>query len=234
VVGEETPGCEPAIGALFADRYAIEALLGRGGMGAVYRVRDLAMAEPVAVKFLSLGAEAPPVAVLRFREEVRLARRVTHPKVARVYDIGEHRGLLRRGPHAAERDEQIAPRGETEVDVAEITAVPLRVPRYLLAALDVEDGDAHLARRCGEEDLASVLEGRDPAAPPVVPTHVGVSRSRGRPVGCRARRPHARGGEPMTAVKVCEEPESSPRTRGEPHVSPLCGSALSVVPTHVG
>jgi eukaryotic-like serine/threonine-protein kinase len=81
-------------GALFADRYQVEELIGRGGMGAVYRARDLSLGETIALKVLGLGADAPPIAVLRFRQEVKLARRVTHPNVARVYDIGEHEGLF--------------------------------------------------------------------------------------------------------------------------------------------
>src|SRR5262245_2370874 len=81
-------------GEIFAGRYEVEELLGRGGMGAVYRVRDLALGEVVALKVLSMGPEPPPTAVLRFRQEVRLARRVTHPNVARVYDIGEHEGTI--------------------------------------------------------------------------------------------------------------------------------------------
>src|SRR5262249_53811177 len=85
---------ELAPGALFADRYEVHELLGRGGMGAVYRVKDLGLGEVVALKILALGESPPPVAVPRFREEVRLAPRVTHPNVARVYDIGEHEGRL--------------------------------------------------------------------------------------------------------------------------------------------
>ena len=85
---------ELPLGQRFADRYQIEELLGRGGMGAVYRARDLSLGEDIALKVLTLGEEAPVAAVLRFRQEVRLARRVTHPNVARVYDIGEHEGVL--------------------------------------------------------------------------------------------------------------------------------------------
>ncbi|HVY48720.1 MAG TPA: serine/threonine-protein kinase, partial [Minicystis sp.] len=82
-------------GHLFAERYAIEELIGRGGMGAVYRVRDFALGEPIALKvLLTDDTEPTPAALVRFRQEVRLARRVTHPNVARVYDLGEHAGVL--------------------------------------------------------------------------------------------------------------------------------------------
>jgi eukaryotic-like serine/threonine-protein kinase len=88
------PGQELARGELFADRYQVEELLGRGGMGAVYRAHDLALGEPIALKLFPFDPDRAPLGVLRFRQEVRLARRVTHPNVARVYDIGEHQGAL--------------------------------------------------------------------------------------------------------------------------------------------
>jgi serine/threonine protein kinase/tetratricopeptide (TPR) repeat protein len=80
------------IGETFADRYVVEKLLGRGGMGAVYRVRDRAVDEVIALKLLDLAA-ATPDAVERFRREVRLARRVTHRNAARTYDLGEWQGF---------------------------------------------------------------------------------------------------------------------------------------------
>jgi serine/threonine protein kinase/tetratricopeptide (TPR) repeat protein len=80
-----------AIGDTFAERYVVEKLLGRGGMGAVYRVRDRAVDEVIALKLLDLAA-ATPDAVERFRREVRLARRITHRNAARTYDLGEWQG----------------------------------------------------------------------------------------------------------------------------------------------
>ncbi|PRQ05638.1 serine/threonine-protein kinase [Enhygromyxa salina] len=79
------------IGQRFAGRYLLEALLGRGGMGAVYRVRDLELDEVVALKLLETTSETPD-GIERFRREVRLARRVTHRNAARTYDLGEQDG----------------------------------------------------------------------------------------------------------------------------------------------
>lgn len=81
-----------AIGSRFAGRYQIESLLGRGGMGAVYRVHDVELDEVVALKLLDVSTSAPD-AIERFRREVRLARRVTHRNAARTYDLGEHEGV---------------------------------------------------------------------------------------------------------------------------------------------
>ncbi|MFP2958824.1 protein kinase domain-containing protein [Myxococcus sp. 1LA] len=78
----------------FAGRYVLEALAGRGGMGAVYRARDTLVGDVVALKLLELGASPAPEWLERFRREVRLARRITHRHVARTFDLGEHAGRL--------------------------------------------------------------------------------------------------------------------------------------------
>jgi serine/threonine-protein kinase len=64
-------------------------LLGRGGMGEVYRADDLVLGHPTALKFLPDSFASDPERVERFRAEVRVARQVSHPNVCRVYDIGE-------------------------------------------------------------------------------------------------------------------------------------------------
>jgi predicted Ser/Thr protein kinase len=76
-------------GRLLAGRYRIIALLGRGGMGEVYRADDLTLGQAVALKFLSEEASRDEGLLERFRNEVRIARRVSHPNVCRVYDVGE-------------------------------------------------------------------------------------------------------------------------------------------------
>src|ERR1700744_963181 len=75
-------------GMLVAGRYRIIALLGRGGMGEVYRADDLSLGQPVALKFLP-EAKTDDYTLERFRNEVRIARRISPPNVCRVYDIGQ-------------------------------------------------------------------------------------------------------------------------------------------------
>jgi serine/threonine protein kinase len=82
-----------ASGTVLGQRYRIVHLLGRGGMGEVYRADDLLLGQPVALKFLPAAATANVSALNRFRNEVRTARQVSHPSVCRVYDIGEAEGL---------------------------------------------------------------------------------------------------------------------------------------------
>jgi len=76
-------------GRLIAGRYRIIALLGKGGMGEVYRADDLTLGQAVAMKFLPDEATRNEGLLERFRNEVRIARRVSHPNVCRVYDVGE-------------------------------------------------------------------------------------------------------------------------------------------------
>ena len=79
-------------GAMLAGRYRIVALLGRGGMGEVYRADDLKLGQPVALKFLPEDLVMGPDHLARLHHEVRVARQVTHPNVCRVYDISEADG----------------------------------------------------------------------------------------------------------------------------------------------
>ncbi|MDG1896959.1 MAG: serine/threonine-protein kinase [Fuerstiella sp.] len=76
-------------GAKFADRYRIVSLVGKGGMGEVYRADDLKLGHTVALKFLPQELSADPQRLEFFHNEVRLSRQVSHPNVCRVYDIGE-------------------------------------------------------------------------------------------------------------------------------------------------
>jgi serine/threonine protein kinase len=79
-------------GALLAERYRIVGLLGRGGMGEVYRADDLKLGQPVALKFVSDHLARDPQSLARLYREVRVARQVSHPNVCRVYDVGEFNG----------------------------------------------------------------------------------------------------------------------------------------------
>jgi len=91
-VGEvEDGGLIP--GELFANRYQIVRVVGRGGMGTVYKARDRELAEDVAIKML-LGRSVTddPTSLERFRNEIRLARRISHRNVVRTHDLGEHDG----------------------------------------------------------------------------------------------------------------------------------------------
>ena len=85
-VNREQPGARVSETKLFAGRYRLDGIAGRGGMGVVHRAFDTELNEWVAVKILTIGDL--PGATKRFLREVKLARRVTHRNVARTYDVG--------------------------------------------------------------------------------------------------------------------------------------------------
>ncbi len=80
-------------GTTLGDRYRIVALVGKGGMGEVYRAEDLKLGQLVALKFLPEAVAQDGAALARFHREVRVARQVSHGNVCRVFDIGEADGL---------------------------------------------------------------------------------------------------------------------------------------------
>lgn len=86
-----------APGSLIDGRYRIVDLIGRGGMGEVYRADDLKLGETVALKFLPRTLANNREWLDRFLEEVRVARNVSHPNVCRVYDVGEENAPLQVG-----------------------------------------------------------------------------------------------------------------------------------------
>ncbi|MBM4358560.1 MAG: protein kinase [Deltaproteobacteria bacterium] len=89
----ETSYVDLAPGTMFARRYRIIEQLGRGGMAAVYRAKDGLVGETVALK-VSTGSIEDAAFGEEQRREVALARKVTHPHVARVYDLGFFDGAL--------------------------------------------------------------------------------------------------------------------------------------------
>jgi serine/threonine protein kinase len=77
-------------GEMIAGRYVIRRWLGSGGMGEVYEAEDTWLDGPVALKTIAPTIADDPAALARLKAEVRLARRVTHENVCRVYDLGFH------------------------------------------------------------------------------------------------------------------------------------------------
>jgi tRNA A-37 threonylcarbamoyl transferase component Bud32 len=95
--------------------YELVALIGRGGMGAVYRARQHGLDREVAVKFLAAGPWASDEFIERFRREARAAARMQHPNIVEIFDIGERDGLywfsmrLVPGPTLAQRVRERGP-----------------------------------------------------------------------------------------------------------------------------
>ena len=80
-----------AAGTVVAERYLIAAEIGRGGMATVYRAKDLELSEEVALKVFRPMAQDDD-GLSRFRQELKVSRRLVHPNITRVYDMGVHQG----------------------------------------------------------------------------------------------------------------------------------------------
>ena len=80
-------------GVLFGGRYEILGVLGQGGMGAVYKARDRELDRLIALKVIRPELATDPAILLRFKQELILARNITHKNVVRIYDLGEADGI---------------------------------------------------------------------------------------------------------------------------------------------
>ena len=84
---------EELVGTFLAERYEILELLGRGGMGAVYKARDTELERLVALKLIRTDLASNPEILRRFKQELILAREVTHRNVIRIFDLGQAKGF---------------------------------------------------------------------------------------------------------------------------------------------
>ena len=82
-----------ASGARIADRYVLESVIARGGMGAVYKAIDERLGRTVAIKVLLAELAEDDTSIERFEREASATARLTHPAVVQLYDFGKHEGL---------------------------------------------------------------------------------------------------------------------------------------------
>ncbi len=80
---------DPLVGKLFDNRYEVVEKIGAGGMGAVYKARQLAMDRMVALKVIHPDQQADDVVVKRFYREMKTTSRIAHPNTVSVYDFGK-------------------------------------------------------------------------------------------------------------------------------------------------
>ena len=93
------------VGDVLCERFRVTRFIARGGMGELYEADDRALGERVALKTIRPEIAVDARAHQRFRREVQLARKVTHPNICRIFDLfrhepircGRHRGRSRRG-----------------------------------------------------------------------------------------------------------------------------------------
>jgi HAMP domain-containing protein len=137
-------GSEPLRpGATFAGRYEVKEIIGAGGMGVVYRAFDRELQEPVAIKTLRPEVMAGGAALERFKQEIRLARRIAHRNVVRTYDLGEQNGmyyLTMEYVEGTSLKQLIVSRGKLPVEVT------LTVGKQLCRALEVAHAEGVIHR----------------------------------------------------------------------------------------
>ena len=154
------------VGSVIDGKYAVKGLLGRGGMGAVYRAENTRIGKPVAIKVLLRGHRKGSDAERRFIREARIAGSLGHPGIVEIYDLGTlENGVpfqvmeLLEGETLAERikHEGALPIDET-LDVAEqvLGALDVAHARNVIHR-DLKPENVFLARR-GETTIAKLLD----------------------------------------------------------------------------
>lgn len=79
-------------GSTFAGRYQVIEELGKGGMGSIYKVFDKKINEKIALKLINMETPSDEKSIERFSNELKLARKVSHRNICRMYDLGEAQG----------------------------------------------------------------------------------------------------------------------------------------------
>lgn len=92
LAGGSLPGTVPAGGA-FGTRYRIDALLGQGGMGAVYKAYDTELGRTIALKVVRPELAVNPQTMSRFKQELLLASKISHKNILRIHDLGDSGGV---------------------------------------------------------------------------------------------------------------------------------------------
>jgi len=131
--GPVAQGTEP--GSVFANRFEIRSMLGKGGMGVVYRAWDRQLGEEVAIKIAGAELAGDPTTVDRLRREAVSARRITHENVIRVFDLGEAGGrfFISMEYFAGERLSDIVARSGPPA-LASVKTICLQIAAALAAA----------------------------------------------------------------------------------------------------
>jgi hypothetical protein len=192
----------PVAGAPGLPGYEMLGELGRGGMGVVYRARQVALNRVVAVKMILAGSLADPADLVRFRREAEVVARLQHPGVVQVFEIGEHQGMpflvleycgggsLRRlldgKPLPPRQAARLAENLAYALDAAHQRQIVHRDLKPLNLLL-TETGEVKIA----DFGLARRLDGASAAGPQSVgvvgtPSYMPPEQARGEPVGPEA------------------------------------------------
>jgi serine/threonine-protein kinase len=160
-------GTDPLLGQVLEGRYRMDAVIGRGGMGAVYRATHLAMDKAVAIKVVKAELASNLEAVRRFHREARAASLLSHPHTIKVFDFGEtEQGLLYLAmEHLAGRTLADAISREGAFPEARAAHVAGQIAQSLAEAhgaglvhRDLKPGNVMLVPVVGDPDFVKVLD----------------------------------------------------------------------------
>jgi serine/threonine-protein kinase len=144
-------------GAKFAGRYEVKEVLGEGGMGTVFRAVDSELHEVIAIKTLKKDfLSQDPTALERFKEEIRLARRISHRNVVRTHDLGENSGvyyITMEYVEGTSLKELIRARGRLPLNIT------LSVGKQLARALEVAHEQGIIHRDIKPQNIAVEADG---------------------------------------------------------------------------
>ena len=155
-------------GTLLGTRYEILQLLGQGGMGAVYRARDLELDRIVALKVIRPELAIHPEILQRFKQELILARQITHRNVIRIFDLGEASGIKFITMEFIEGQDLkslITEKGRLSNDEV------VRIAEQICAALEVAHGEGVVHRDLKPQNIMLDKNGR------VAVMDFGIARS---------------------------------------------------------
>lgn len=147
---------EMGTGGLLAGRYEIRQQLGEGGMGVVYRAYDRELKELVAIKTLRPELVGDPTLLERFKQEIRLARQISHPNVVRTHDLGVtdgHYFITMEYVEGTSLDQLIKRKGPLPLEVT------LTVGRQLCRALEVAHAQGVVHRDIKPQNLVVDAQG---------------------------------------------------------------------------
>ncbi|MGD8441412.1 MAG: tetratricopeptide repeat protein, partial [Holophagae bacterium] len=156
------------IGTVLGDRYRIDQQLGVGGMGAVYKARDLELDRDVALKVIKPEFEADEALIQRFKQEIILAREITHRNVVRTFDLGQAEGIRFISMEYVEGRELldvISERGALPPDEA------IRIVEQICMALDAAHAEGVVHRDLKPQNVMITADER------VVVMDFGIARS---------------------------------------------------------
>jgi predicted ATPase/tRNA A-37 threonylcarbamoyl transferase component Bud32 len=169
-----TPGCPVSPGDLLEGRFEIRRIIAHGGMGIVAEAEDLVLATRVALKFIQPGLAGDPSVRERFRREILLARRITHPNVCRIFELFS--AQLEAGPVLFLTMELLD--GETLADRLRAGAMEpaeaLPLVRQMVAALEAAHAQGIVHR---DFKSSNVLLVPDSSTERVVVTDFGIARA---------------------------------------------------------